>query len=117
MGVPKRLTEMQMKFAHELVTNEGRKTATECAIAAGYSPDAAVVYASKLQSPKTYPLVVQYIGELRNEYQKNTMLHFNDTYQNSQNYEIMQENQKHGQPLLMQKLHVVKLLDYMLNKR
>ena len=61
---------MQMKFAHELVTNEGRKTATECAVAAGYSPDAAVVYASKLQSPKTYPLVVQYIGELRNEYQK-----------------------------------------------
>ena len=70
MGVPKRLTEMQMKFAHELVTNEGRKTATECAIAAGYSPDAAVVYASKLQSPKTYPLVVQYIGQLRTEYQK-----------------------------------------------
>ena len=70
MGVPKRLTEMQMKFAHELVTNEGRKTATECAVAAGYSPDAAVVYASKLQSPKTYPLVVRYIGELRNEYQK-----------------------------------------------
>ena len=61
---------MQMKFAHELVTNEGRKTATECAIIAGYSPDAASVYASKLQSPKTYPLVVQYIGELRNEYQK-----------------------------------------------
>ena len=70
MGVPKRLTEMQMKFAHELVTNEGRKTATECAILAGYSPDAASVYASKLQSPKTYPLVVRYIGELRNEYQK-----------------------------------------------
>ena len=70
MGVPKRLTEMQMKFAHELVTNEGRKTATECAILAGYSPDAASVYASKLQSPKTSPLVVQYIGELRNEYQK-----------------------------------------------
>jgi len=70
MGLPKKLTEMQMKFAHELVTNEGRKTATECAIAAGYSPDAAVVSASKLQNPKTYPLVVQYIGELRNEYQK-----------------------------------------------
>jgi hypothetical protein len=25
MGVPKRLTEMQMKFAQLLVTNEGRK--------------------------------------------------------------------------------------------
>jgi phage terminase small subunit len=70
MGLPKKLTEMQMKFAHELVTNEGRKTATECAIAAGYSPDAAVVSASKLQNPKTYPLVVQYIGQLRDEYQK-----------------------------------------------
>ena len=70
MGLPKKLTEMQMKFAHELVTNEGRKTATECAIAAGYSPDAAVVSASKLQNPKTYPLVVKYIGQLRDEYQK-----------------------------------------------
>jgi phage terminase small subunit len=70
MGLPKKLTEMQMKFAHELVTNEGRKTATECAIAAGYSSDAAVVSASKLQNPKAYPLVVQYIGQLRDEYQK-----------------------------------------------
>jgi phage terminase small subunit len=70
MTQPKRLTEMQMKFAYELVTNEGRKTGAECAITAGYSPDAAVVYASKLQNPKTYPLVVQYIGQLRNEYQK-----------------------------------------------
>ena len=70
MTQPKRLTEMQMKFAHELVTNEGRKTGAECAIAAGYSPDAAIVYASKLQNPRTYPLVVQYIGKLRDEYQK-----------------------------------------------
>ena len=70
MTQPKRLTEMQMKFAHELVTNEGRKTAAECAITAGYSSDAAIVYASKLQNPKTYPLVVQYIGQLRSEYQK-----------------------------------------------
>ena len=61
---------MQMKFAYELVTNEGRKTGAECAIAAGYSPEAAIVYASKLQNPKTYPLVVQYIGKLRSEYQK-----------------------------------------------
>jgi phage terminase small subunit len=59
-----------MKFAHELVTNEGRKTGAECAITAGYSPDAAIVYASKLQNPRTYPLVVQYIGKLRDEYQK-----------------------------------------------
>ena len=70
MGVPKRLTEMQMNFAHEIVTNEGRKNATECATAAGYTKDTAVVKASQLQNPKLYPLVVKYIGELREEYQK-----------------------------------------------
>ena len=70
MGVPKRLTEMQMNFAHEVITNEGRKNATECAIDAGYTKDTAVVKASQLQNPKLYPLVVKYIGELREEYQK-----------------------------------------------
>lgn len=70
MGAPKRLTDMQMKFAHELVTNEGRLTGTECAELAGYSKDASRVSASKLQNPKLYPLVVQYIGELRAENQK-----------------------------------------------
>jgi phage terminase small subunit len=70
MGLPKRLTEMQMKFAHLLVTNEGRLTGYECAKEAGYSEDRARVTASELQSPKKYPLVVKYIGEIREEYQK-----------------------------------------------
>ena len=70
MGLPKKLTEMQMKFAHELVTNEGRMNGTEAAVAAGYSQDRAAVTASELQNPKLYPLVVQYIGELRAENQK-----------------------------------------------
>jgi phage terminase small subunit len=70
MGLSKRLTEMQIKFAHELVTNEGRMNGTEAAVAAGYSPDTAKNAASKLQNAKMYPLVVQYIGELRTENQK-----------------------------------------------
>tara|TARA_Y100000015_G_C2379378_1_gene84188 strand:+ start:268 stop:846 length:579 start_codon:yes stop_codon:yes gene_type:complete len=70
MGLPKRLTDQQMKFAMELVTNEGRKTATECAVEAGFSKDSAKSHASKLQNPKLYPLVVKYIGELREEWQK-----------------------------------------------
>jgi len=70
MGVPKKLTEMQIKFAHELVTNEGRKYAFECAIEAGYAKDRARITASELQNPKKYPLVVKYIGELRAENQK-----------------------------------------------
>ena len=48
MGLPKKLTEMQMKFAHELVTNEGRMNGTEAAVAAGYSQDRASVTASEL---------------------------------------------------------------------
>tara|TARA_Y100000401_G_scaffold110078_1_gene106935 strand:- start:360 stop:875 length:516 start_codon:yes stop_codon:yes gene_type:complete len=70
MGLPKKLTEQQIRFAYELITNEGRKTATECAIDAGFSKDSARQYASKLQNPKLYPLVVKYIGELREEWQK-----------------------------------------------
>ena len=70
MGVPKKLTEMQIKFAHELVTNEGRKYAFECAIEAGYAKDRARITASELQNPKKYPLVVKYLGEIREEYQK-----------------------------------------------
>ena len=70
MGAITRLTEMQRKFAHEIVTNEGRKNGTECAISAGYAEDSAGVRAAELQNPKRFPLVVKYIGELREEYQK-----------------------------------------------
>ena len=70
MGVPNSLSEMQQKFAHLLVTNEGRMTAYECAKEAGYSEDRARQTASELQNPKKYPLVVQYIGEIREENNK-----------------------------------------------
>ena len=70
MGVPKRLTEMQQKFAHELVSNEGRKYGYQCAIDAGYAKDRARQTAWELQNPKMHPLVVKYIGEIREEYQK-----------------------------------------------
>ena len=48
MGLSKRLTEMQIKFAHELVNNEGRMNGKEAAVAAGYSQDRASVTASEL---------------------------------------------------------------------
>ena len=67
MGVPKRLTEMQKRFAEYLVFNEGRTTGADAAIAAGYSEKRARVEASELQNPKLSPLVVQYIGSLREE--------------------------------------------------
>ena len=70
MGLPKKLTEQQIKFANLIVAEEGRKTATQCAIEAGYAKDSARQSASKLQNPKLFPLVVQYIGELREEWQK-----------------------------------------------
>ena len=70
MGLPKKLTEQQMKFANLLISQQGRMNATQCAIEAGYAKDSARQAASILQNPKKYPLVVQYIGELRDEWQK-----------------------------------------------
>ena len=69
MGVPKRLTEMQMKFAEFLVFGDetGPLTQTEAALRAGYSPKRARIEASELTNPKQCPLVVKYIAELKEE--------------------------------------------------
>ena len=69
MGVPKRLTEMQQRFAEFLVFGgpEGPMTQTEAAIAAGYSPKRARQEGSELCNPKLSPLVVKYIGQLKEE--------------------------------------------------
>jgi|TARA_R100001224_G_scaffold40104_1_gene22938 hypothetical protein len=69
MGLPKRLTEMQKRFAEILVfgTEDGPVTKSEAAVLAGYSKDRARQEGSELTNPKQSPLVVQYIGNLREE--------------------------------------------------
>ena len=69
MGLPKRLTEMQQRFAEFLVFGgpDGPMTQTEAAIAAGYSPKRARQEGSELCNPKHSPLVVKYIGQLKEE--------------------------------------------------
>ncbi len=69
MGVPKRLTEMQQRFAEFLVFGgpEGPMTQTEAAVAAGYSPKRARQEGSELCNPKLSPLVAKYLGQLREE--------------------------------------------------
>ena len=69
MGRPKRLTEMQQRFAEFLVFGgpEGPMTQTEAALAAGYSPKRARQEGSELTNPKHSPLVVKYIGQLKEE--------------------------------------------------
>ena len=69
MGLPKRLTEMQMKFAEFLVfgSEHGPLTQTEAALKAGYSPNRARQEGSELTNPRLSPLVVKYIGELKEE--------------------------------------------------
>jgi len=61
------LTARQIEFAHNLVAQENRKTATECAIMAGYSPKTARQIASQLQSSKEYPKVHAYIRSLQED--------------------------------------------------
>ena len=69
MGVPKRLTEMQQRFAEFLVFGDenGPMTKTEAALRAGYSPKRARQEGSELTNPKLSPLVVKHIGELKEE--------------------------------------------------
>ena len=69
MGVPKRLTEMQQRFAEHLVFGgpDGPMSKREAAVAAGYSPDRAMREGSELTNPRYSPLVVKYIGELKEE--------------------------------------------------
>ena len=69
MGVPKRLTEMQQRFAEFLVFGDenGPLTQSEAALKAGYSPKRARQEGSELCNPKLSPLVVKYIGELKEE--------------------------------------------------
>jgi phage terminase small subunit len=69
MGVPKRLTEMQKRFAEFVVFGgtEGPMTQSEAAIAAGYAKSSARVEGSQLLNPRYSPLVVQYVGRLKEE--------------------------------------------------
>ena len=66
----KHLTLKQAKFAKEYVYNDGSKTQTECALAAGYAESSAAVRASELTNPQKYPLVVRYIQGLQAELDK-----------------------------------------------
>ena len=69
MGVPKRLTEMQMRFAEYVVFGgpDGPMTQTEAAVAAGYSAKRARQEGSELMNPRLSPLVAQYVGKLKEE--------------------------------------------------
>ena len=69
MGVPKRLTEMQMRFAEFVVFGgvDGPMTQGEAAIAAGYSSKRARSEGSELLNPRLSPLVVQHVGKLKEE--------------------------------------------------
>ena len=75
MGLPKNLTERQLKFAELLVFNEGRKSPSECAYEAGYKTRPRQA-ASELRNPKLSPLVVRYRGELRAEIQEKYGINF-----------------------------------------
>ena len=79
MGVPKRLTEMQKRFAEYLVFGgpNGVVNKTEAAELAGYSVKRARVEGSELTNPRQSPLVVKYLDELKIE----KMLKYGVTYE------------------------------------
>jgi len=69
MGLPKRLTEMQMRFAEFIIFGgpDGPVSQSEAAVLAGYSPKRARQEGSELMNPRLSPLVAAYIGKLKEE--------------------------------------------------
>ena len=69
MGLPKRLTEMQKRFAEFLIFGgpDGPVNKSEAAKLAGYSEKRARIEGSELTNPKHSPLVVKYLDELKIE--------------------------------------------------
>ena len=67
MGVPKRLTEMQKRFAEYVVFGgpDGPVSQSEAAVLAGYSPKRSRQEGSELMNPRVSPLVAQYLGKLK----------------------------------------------------
>ena len=69
MGGPKRLTELQKRFAEFIVFGgpEGPVSQSEAAVLAGYSSKRARQEGSELLNPRLSPLVVAYVGKLKEE--------------------------------------------------
>ena len=69
MGVPKRLTDMQKRFAEFIVFGgpDGPVSQGEAAKLAGYSEKRARQEGSELMNPRSSPLVASYIGKLKEE--------------------------------------------------
>jgi hypothetical protein len=61
----RKLTNRQKTFARHIV--EGVFSNAECARKAGYVPDTAAIYASRLLNGRDFPHVLEYIEELREE--------------------------------------------------
>ena len=72
MGVPKRLTEMQQRFAEYVIFGgpDGPVSQSEAAKLAGYSVKRCRQEGSELMNPRISPLVAKYIGELKEERMK-----------------------------------------------
>jgi len=69
MGVPKRLTEMQKRFAEFIVFGgpDGPVSQSEAAKLAGYSEKRCRQEGSELMNPRVSPLVAAYLGKLKEE--------------------------------------------------
>ena len=79
MGVPKRLTEMQKRFAEYLIFGgpDGPVNKAEAAKLAGYSEKRCRQEGAELTNPRQAPLVVKYLDELKME----KMLKYGVTYE------------------------------------
>ena len=74
----KSITPKQRKFILLFVHSEGLKTATQCAVEAGYAAGSAKTRASELQNPDRYPLVAEHLLKGTNVVRKDPYLHWQE---------------------------------------
>jgi len=117
MGVARRLTEMQRRFAELVIFGgpDGPVSGTEAAKIAGYSEKRARQEASELQNPRLSPLVVQHIGKLREEKLKKYEVTYSGHVAELARIKDAAKKRKSFRLASMTKFHVEKQLVYTLN--
>ena len=87
----KAITPKQRKFILLFVHSEGLKTATQCAIEAGYAAGSAKTRASELQNPERYPLVAKAIDSMSREEVEKKLQDLKEQYSIETTFEEVKE--------------------------
>jgi len=114
-GYPTELTEMQRRFCEYLVMNEGRTTAKDAAIAAGYSPKHAKEEAYGLQQN---PKIQLYLTQRMNEVNKSFVVNRHNYLKRQINLsKLVEEGHPHAAKAAPFESHIAKAMGLFVDRK